>query len=433
MTKDLTNGEILVKEIEEIKDDFHRTLMFSGYHQTEYIEFSCNLKSHLDENELSEYFYKYCNFCGKFKLDEKLYFINRLDFIDENGKLPENYNHLHYTDSICESCNKNKYNNSIKPCKKCDYYHVDYKSKNICNPCQEDYSSEILKGFLKGYSIRNKNKFKKPKNKKNKKKIKKITKKNKIKKIKIIQALIKGYKVRQKFKPTILNLNQDCLINILESIRISNQKELDYFENIYKIGNNYDDEVIDLLIKLDLEHIYCGYCNKFVESNKFIWLDEPSKLYDILEFSNILGCSGICIYCNLKLLDNDLHYCNSCNKVSDLTIKDSFCPCIENKNVNIRNYDKITKYKESVIDKQENMRLMTWWFPDSDMNMFNVKIKAILNIPNAMYHNIESITRYLENWWWEIDAENCLCEDCRKRLLLENSDGDSDSDDDSND
>merc|ERR1712167_475175 len=102
---------------------------------------------------MGDYFYKYCNFCGKFKDDEKLYDIDRLDFIDEKGKMPENYNYLHYPDSICEICIKNKYSNSIKPCKKCEIFMVDYKYKTTCTTCK---AAEILQGFLQGYLIRKK-------------------------------------------------------------------------------------------------------------------------------------------------------------------------------------------------------------------------------------------------------------------------------------
>ena len=49
MTKDLTNGEILVDEIWDIKEYFDRSIIFSGDHQIQYIEFSRNLKFHLDE------------------------------------------------------------------------------------------------------------------------------------------------------------------------------------------------------------------------------------------------------------------------------------------------------------------------------------------------------------------------------------------------
>ena len=432
MTKDLTNGEILVKEIEEIKDDFNRKQMFSGYYQVDYIEFSCNLKSHLEENNHSYLLDHYCNFCGEFKVHamrqgEYTYPVNRLDFIDEEGKMPENYNYLHYPDSICESCVKNKYSNSIKSCKKCDIFMVDYKHKTTCNTCK---AAEILQGFLQGHLIRKK-KIKKSKNKKIKKskKIKKISKKNKIIKIKIIQGFIQGYKVRQKLKPSILTLNQDCINNILYKIR--NQKDIEFFEKIDKIGRNYLDEVSSLLIHYNLDDVYCGYCNKFVEDDKFMWLDNLSELNDYLEFCNLCGHSGMCVYCNQKILNNNLFYCEICDKVSDLANnKEKCCHCLENKDFD---YDKIERYKDHSIDKRDYLKKLTFWTSDSILNMNYLKISDIINIPKNIHHNISKITRYLENWWWEIDKENCLCEDCRRRLLLENSDGDSDSDDDNND
>ena len=50
MTKDLTNGEILVKEIEHIKYGFYFDVEYYGNNQSNYLEFSWNLKLHLEEN-----------------------------------------------------------------------------------------------------------------------------------------------------------------------------------------------------------------------------------------------------------------------------------------------------------------------------------------------------------------------------------------------
>ena len=425
MTKDLTNGEVLMEKIWDKKEDFDRSIMFSGDHQIQYLEFSRNLRFHLEDNDQLDYFYKYCNFCGKFKDDEKLYDIDRLDFIDEKGKMPENYNYLHYPDSICETCIKYKYNNSIKPCKKCDDYYLDYKSKNICNSCKREDAAEILQGYLQGYLIRKKKrKIKKPKNKKNKKKQKKISKKNKLIKIKIIQAFIRGYNVRENMKPSILTLNHDCISNILECNAVSNQKEEDFFENIDDIANKYSVEVYRLLRRLNLDFMYCGYCNKFVDPDMFLFLEEQQH-YDLIDQFNYFEVNrlcdeGICIYCNEKLLNNDLHYCELCEKVSDLTNKDSYCPCIENKEVKIRDCYKINKYVDHAIDKRHYLRKLTYW-PESADNVHYIKFYNILKIPQSIDQNIIEITRYLENWWWELDAENCLCEECRNKLLLENS------------
>ena len=156
-----------------------------------------------------------------------------------------------------------------------------------------------------------------------------------------------------------------------------------------------------------------------------MWLDDLDNVDETLEHNNNLcGCSGICTYCNEKILNNDLYYCESCDTVSDLTIKDTFCPCLENKDVKIRNYDKIEKYVEHAYDKKKFMRKNTFWTSKSAENVHYLKINDILNIPKAIYHNIAKITGYLESWWWKIDAEDCLCEECRNKLLLENSDDD---------
>ena len=127
MTKDLTNGEILVDEIEEIKEDYYFDVEFYGNNQSNYLEFSWNLKLHLEENDYLEYFYKYCNFCGKFKHNENLYYVDKLDFIDEKGKMPENYNYFHINDSICESCKLKNYQlNSGIADQLCDNYCIKH-------------------------------------------------------------------------------------------------------------------------------------------------------------------------------------------------------------------------------------------------------------------------------------------------------------------
>ena len=62
------------------------------------------------------------------------------------------------------------------------------------------------------------------------------------------------------------------------------------------------------------------------------------------------------------------------------------------------------------------MRKLTFWTSESAKNVHYLKMHDILNIPKAIYDNIRSITRYLESWWWKIDSENCLCEECRNKL-----------------
>ena len=187
-------------------------------------------------------------------------------------------------------------------------------------------------------------------------------------------------------------------------------------------------EVNDLLEFLELDDYYCGVCNKFVGYDKFMCCDNIDDLFEYC--TNTCGLKGICIYCNEKLLNNDFYNCKSCKKVSDLTNKDTFCPCLKNKDVKIRNYDKINEYISHTREKENTIRYYTGW---EFGYIETINIKDLMNIPKGIANNIVSITKCFEKWWWKIDAENCLCEDCRKRLLLENSHDDSNSDDDSND